>query len=58
LIWDTGEYEMLPWHDSTGRETDDELSDFSGDDEDTETKLADSGKLHLAFQNVKLDILS
>ncbi len=46
---------MLPWHDSTGRETDDVLSDFSGDDEDTETNLADSEKLQIAFQNVRLD---
>ncbi len=53
LIWDTGEYEVLPWHEIKGRGTDDELSDYPEEDTDATAKLSDSEKLHIAFQNVR-----
>ena len=54
LIWDTGEYEVLPWRERREKETDDELSDCSEKDVDNTSKLSDSEKLHMAFQNVRL----
>jgi hypothetical protein len=48
LIWDTGEYEVLPWKEEKKRSTDDELSDEEtvrdGD------KRSDSERLFAAFQ--------
>ena len=52
LIWDTGEYEMLPYREPTQRETDDELSPTADEDIDSSLGLSDSQKLHQAFQNV------
>jgi len=53
LIWDTGEYSVLPWQDS-GEESDDDQSSASN----TEThapvsKISENQKLHVAFQNVR-----
>ena len=48
LIWDTGEYEILPWKERTARMTDDELSD-----EDTRQnafELSHRERLFAAFQ--------
>jgi len=52
LIWDTGEYEMLPYHSDKQEETDDDLSDNSNETLDPSSKLSHSEKLHQAFQNV------
>lgn len=49
LIWDTGEYEILPYRDQIkGRTTDDELSDGSSDA--AEPELSESQKLFAGFQ--------
>jgi len=44
---------MLPYHEPATRDTDDELSDESGEDSNALSKLSDSEKLHVAFQNVR-----
>lgn len=43
---------MLPYRESTEKETDDELSSDSDADRETLSELSDSEKLHIAFQNV------
>lgn len=60
LIWDTGEYEILPYHEMTHKSTDDELSSSSSSsfsNDNPPSKLSDSQKLHQAFQNVLLPSL-
>ena len=52
LIWDTGEYEMLPYRDNTEQLTDDELSSVSDEDSRPSSNLSDSEKLHAAFRDV------
>lgn len=52
LVWDTGEYEMLPYHENIEQVTDDELSGDSDGDCKPSSNLSDSEKLHAAFQNV------
>jgi hypothetical protein len=52
LIWDTGEYEVLPWHQKKEKGTDDELSDCPQEDTQDSSKLSDSEKLQIEFQNV------
>ena len=54
LIWDIGEYEMLPYRNENGHETDDELLDGSEIEKYASAKLSDSEKLHLAFQRVSV----
>ena len=51
LIWDTGEYDVLPYHEDETKETDGELSDES-QDLTSSSRLSDSEKLHVAFRNV------
>ena len=53
LIWDTGEYEMLPYYENTEQMTDDELLGDSDDQSSRSSKLSDSEKLHAAFQKVR-----
>ncbi len=57
LIWDTGVYEMLPYHDATERVTDDELSSESDRDSGRSSDLSDSEKLRAAFQNVSCSLV-
>ena len=52
LIWDTGEYEILPYREDVEQVTDDELSDNSDGVGSPVSNLSDSAKLHAAFQNV------
>ena len=52
LVWDTGEYEMLPYRDSVEEVTDDELSGDSDGDRNPSSNLSDTEKLHAAFRNV------
>ena len=52
LIWDTGEYEVLPYHENMELMTDEELSDASDGDNIPSPDLSDSEKLHAAFRNV------
>ena len=52
LIWDTGEYEMLPYRENMEQMTDEELSGDSDGDSIPSPNLSDSEKLHAAFQNV------
>ena len=52
LIWDTGEYEMLPYRENMEQMTDEELSGDSDGDSSPSPNLSDSEKLHAAFQNV------
>lgn len=52
LIWDTGEYEMLPYRENTEQLTDDELSSVSDEDSRPSSNLSDSEKLHAAFRDV------
>lgn len=50
LIWDTGEYEVLPYREAPkDRTTDDELSDTG--DENEESPLTESEKLFAGFQS-------
>ncbi|KAJ5824162.1 hypothetical protein N7447_006502 [Penicillium robsamsonii] len=53
IIWDTGEYEILPYQmDSSGPETDDSRSEVSEDSHGPpEEQISDSVKLREAFQN-------
>ena len=52
LIWDTGEYEMLPYHEHIEQVTDDDLSGDSDEYSSLSSNLSDSEKLHAAFRNV------
>ena len=52
LIWDTGEYEMLPYREDSEQMTDDELPGNSDEDSRPFSNKSDSEKLHVAFQNV------
>ena len=52
LIWDTGEYEVLPYREDIEQMTDDELSSDSDGNGSPSTSLSDSEKLHQSFQNV------
>ena len=54
LIWDTGEYEMLPYREKLEEVTDDELSGDSDGDSNPSSNLSDSEKLHAAFRNVSV----
>ncbi|KAB8249950.1 DNA polymerase ligase-domain-containing protein [Aspergillus flavus] len=56
IIWDTGEYEILPYQpEQTQPETDDSRSDLSSDTSiSTVDSKPDSAKLHQAFQNRKI----
>lgn len=49
LVWDTGEYEMLPYRENIEQVTDDELSDG---DSSPSSNLSDSEKLQAAFRTV------
>lgn len=57
LIWDTGEYEMLPYRENIERVTDDELSGDSDGDSSPSSNLSDSEKLHAAFHNVSVSFV-
>ena len=52
LIWDTGEYEMLPSRENIEQVTDEELSDYSDRDSRPSLNLSESEKLHAAFRSV------
>lgn len=54
LVWDTGEYEMLPYREKVEEVTDDELSGDSDGDCKPSSNLSDSEKLHAAFRNVSV----
>ncbi|KAJ5228450.1 hypothetical protein N7489_009158 [Penicillium chrysogenum] len=56
IIWDTGEYEILPYlMDPSGPETDDSRSEMSEDSQvSPEEPISDSAKLRQAFQNRKI----
>ncbi|KAJ5206896.1 hypothetical protein N7472_003344 [Penicillium cf. griseofulvum] len=56
IIWDTGEYEILPYQmDPSGAETDDSRSEISEDSHGPlEEQISDSAKLREAFQNRKI----
>ncbi|CAI7663373.1 unnamed protein product [Penicillium glandicola] len=56
IIWDTGEYEILPYQmDPSGPETDDSRSEVSADSHGPpEEPISDSAKLREAFQNHKI----
>ncbi|KAJ5788265.1 hypothetical protein N7457_003255 [Penicillium paradoxum] len=56
IIWDTGEYEILPYQmGPSGPETDDSRSEISQDSHVTaEERISDSAKLREAFQNRKI----
>lgn len=57
IIWDTGEYEILPYHQEQSlSETDDSKSQVS-DDHDPKATTSDSAKLREAFQNVCVYVL-
>jgi hypothetical protein len=58
LIWDTGEYEMLPYREPVReRTTDDELSDSgSGSDIEATTTTTESEKLFAGFQDRHLHL--
>lgn len=52
LVWDTGEYEMLPYRENVEEVTDDELSGDIDRESNPSSTLSDSEKLHAAFRNV------
>ena len=53
IIWDIGDYEVLPYYDSSGKETDDELSYSSDGGMVPSPRLSETDKLHSAFHNVR-----
>ncbi|CAO1596282.1 hypothetical protein XANCAGTX0491_000133 [Xanthoria calcicola] len=57
LIWDTGEYTILPYHSDQNIQTDTEPSCSSSSEETHQppTTSDESSKLHQAFKNVRLD---
>ena len=52
LIWDTGEYEVLPYREDIEQMTEDELSSDSDGNSSPSTSLSDSEKLHQGFRTV------
>lgn len=58
LIWDTGEYEILPYHENIEQVTDDELSGDSDGYSSPSLDLSDTEKLHAAFRNVSFLFVS
>ncbi|KAJ5631463.1 uncharacterized protein N7484_011563 [Penicillium longicatenatum] len=55
IIWDTGEYEVLPYYaDKSLPETDDSRSEESDDAKSSQDFASDSTKLHEAFKNRKI----
>jgi hypothetical protein len=53
IIWDTGEYEVLPYYvDKSLPETDDSRSEESDDAKSSQDFASDSAKLQEAFKNV------
>ncbi|OQD82717.1 hypothetical protein PENANT_c020G10126 [Penicillium antarcticum] len=61
IIWDTGEYQVLPYpmEEPSGPETDDSRSEISDEGSvrpsvPLEKQISDSAKLHQAFQNGKI----
>ena len=52
IIWDTGEYEVLPYREDIEQVTDDELSNDSDGNSSPSSSLSDSEKLHQGFRNV------
>ncbi|KAJ5565010.1 hypothetical protein N7513_001252 [Penicillium frequentans] len=55
IIWDTGEYEVLPYYaDKSLPETDDSRSEDSDDARSPKNFASDSAKLQKAFQNRKI----
>ena len=52
LIWDTGEYEVLPYREDIEQVTDDELSSDSDGTSSPPMSLSDSEKLHQGFRTV------
>ncbi|KAH8428604.1 uncharacterized protein LDX57_006300 [Aspergillus melleus] len=55
IIWDTGQYEILPYYEElSGPETDDSRSNVSSDLSVIGDQISDSEKLHQAFQNRKI----
>ncbi|KAK1142832.1 hypothetical protein N8T08_007266 [Aspergillus melleus] len=58
IIWDTGEYEILPYYEEPlGPETDDSRSNVSSDLSAIGDQIGDNEKLRQAFQNVENLIL-
>lgn len=57
LIWDTGQYEMLPYRRNIEQVTDEEMSGDSDGSSSLSSSLSDSEKLHAAFQNVGHSII-
>lgn len=56
IIWDTGEYEVLPYDaDALLPETDDSRSEDSDDARSPKDLATDSVKLQDAFRNVRMD---
>lgn len=56
IIWDTGEYEVLPYYaDKSLPETDDSRSEDSDYARSPKDCASDSAKLQEAFQNVRID---
>ncbi|KAF2483484.1 DNA polymerase ligase-domain-containing protein [Neohortaea acidophila] len=54
LIWDTGEYEVLPWRQTDTRSTDDEHSDAAQRDGDKSSEQSHSERLAKSFQQRRI----
>ncbi|KAL8756703.1 MAG: hypothetical protein Q9199_002749 [Rusavskia elegans] len=54
LIWDTGEYSILPYHSDQKKQTDNELSTSSSNETHQPSTTSESSKLHRAFKNHKI----
>ncbi|KAI4284371.1 MAG: hypothetical protein L6R38_001477 [Xanthoria sp. 2 TBL-2021] len=54
LIWDTGEYTILPYHSDQKKQTDDELSTSSSNETHQPSTTSESSKLHQAFKTRKI----
>jgi hypothetical protein len=56
IIWDTGEYEVLPYmKDVSCPQTDESRSDSSDAEDSHRESISDSAKLQEAFKNVSSD---
>lgn len=54
IIWDTGEYSVLPYHPQIKEpETEDSVSDISEPSSKPDQELSENEKLRQAFQNVR-----
>lgn len=53
IIWDTGEYSVLPYHDHDSKDTDQSQSNATDSEVEPSEAKSESDKLRESFQNVR-----